>query len=53
MVVKCRKLRWIEQLARTGESRSAFTIIVDKHTERRLLESPIRRLKHNIRIYLK
>jgi hypothetical protein len=51
-VIISEKLRWVEHVARKGEGWNAFKILTGKPTGERLLESPRRRWKDNIRINL-
>ena len=52
-VIKSRIFRWAGQVARMEEGRSAFKILTHKHTGKRPLGRPRRRLEDNIRVYLK
>ena len=49
-MIKCRRLRWAERVARMEEDRSAFEILILKPTGKTLLGSSIRTLKDNTRI---
>jgi len=51
-VIKSRRLRWAEHVARMKEGRSAFKIVIGKPTGKRLLVRPRRRWKDNIRMDL-
>ena len=51
-VIKSRRLRWAEHVARIEESRSAFQILTGKPTGRRHLGRPRRRWEDNIRMDL-
>jgi hypothetical protein len=48
-VIKCRKLRWVGNVARMEESRSAFKILTGTPAEKRLLGRLGRRREDNIR----
>ena len=52
-VIKSRRLRWAEHVARMEEGRSAFKILTGKPTEKRPLGRPRRRWEDNIRMDLK
>ena len=52
-MIKSRKLRWTGLIARMEEGRSAFKIIIGKHTGKRTLGRPRRRWEDNIIIGLK
>ena len=52
-VIKSRRLRWAGHAARMEESRSALKILTGKHTEKRPLGRPRRRLEDNFRMGLK
>ena len=51
-VIKSRRLRWAEHVARMEESRSAFKMLTGKPTGKRLLGRPRRRWEDNIRMDL-
>ena len=51
-VIKSRRLRWVRNVARIGEGRSAFKILIDKATGKRPLWRPRRRWEDNIRMDL-
>ena len=51
-MIKSRRLRWAEHVARMEESRSAFKILTDKPTGKRPLGRPRRRWEDNIRMDL-
>ena len=51
-VIKSRRLRWAEHVARMEEGRSTFKILTGKPTGKRPLGRPRRRWEDNIRIDL-
>ena len=51
-VIKSRRLRWTEHVARVEEGRSAFKILTGKPTGKRPLGRPRRRWEDNIRMDL-
>jgi len=51
-VIKSRRLRWAEHVARMEEDRSAFKILTGKPTEKRLLGKSRLRWEDNIRMNL-
>ena len=51
-VIKSRRLRWVEHVARMEEGRSAFKILTGKTTGKRRLGRPRRRWADNIRMDL-
>ena len=53
VVIKYRRLRWVDHVARMEEGRSAFKILTGKPTGKRPLESPRHRWEDNGRIDLK
>ena len=52
-VIKSRRLRWAEHVARMEESKSAFKILIGKRAGKRPLGRPRRRWEDNIRMDLK
>ena len=52
-MIKSRRLRWADHVARMEEGRSAFKILTWNPTERRLLGRLGRRWENNIRMDLK
>ena len=50
--IKARRVRWAGHVARMEEGRSAFKILTDKPTGKRLLGRPRRRWEDNIRMDL-
>jgi hypothetical protein len=52
-MIKSKRLRWAKQLARTGEGRGAYRILVEKPEEMRRPETPRRRLEYNIKMDLR
>jgi hypothetical protein len=51
-VIKARRIRWAGHLARTGEVRGAYNILVGRPEGRRPLGRPRRRWKDNIKMDL-
>ena len=51
-VIKSRRLRWAEHVARMKEGRSAFKIVIGKPTGKRLLVRPWPRWEDSIRMDL-
>jgi hypothetical protein len=51
-IMKARTMRWTEHLARMGEKRNAYILLVGKPEGRRTLGRPRRRFLDNIRKYL-
>ena len=51
-VIKSRRLRWAEHIARMEEGRNAFKILTGKPTGKRPLGRPRRRWEDNIRMVL-
>ena len=52
-MIKSTGLRWTGHVARMEEGRSAFNILTDKPTGKRLLRRPRHRWEDNIRMRLK
>jgi len=52
-VIKSRSMRWAGHMARKGEERAVYRVLVGKPEGRRPLERPRRRWVDNIRIVLK
>jgi hypothetical protein len=52
-VIKSRKLRWADHVAKMDEGRNAFNILTGTPAGKRLLERPRRRWEDNIRMDLK
>jgi hypothetical protein len=52
-MMKSRKMRWAGLVARMGEKRNAYRILVGKPEGKRLLERPSRRWVDNINIDLR
>jgi hypothetical protein len=50
--MKSRRMRWAGLVARKGEKRNAYRLLVTKREGRRLLERPRCRWVDNIRMYL-
>jgi len=51
-VIKSRRMRWAGHVARMGEERGVYRVLVGKLEGRRLLERPRRRWVDNIRMDL-
>ena len=51
-VIKSRRLRWTDSIARMEESRSPFKMLTDKPTGKRRLRRPMRRWEGYIRMDL-
>jgi hypothetical protein len=51
-VIKSRRMRWAGHVARMGEGRSAYRILVGRREGRRPLGRPRRRWEDNIKIEL-
>jgi hypothetical protein len=51
-IIKSRRKRWVEHVARMGENRNAYRLLVGKPEEKRPLGRPIRRWVDRIRIDL-
>jgi hypothetical protein len=51
-MIKSRRMRWAGHVARMGEKRNAYRILVGKPEGKRPLGTPRRRWVDNIRIYL-
>jgi hypothetical protein len=49
-MIKSRKIRWTEYIARIGEKRNAYRCSVGKPEEKRPLEKPRRRREDNIKM---
>jgi hypothetical protein len=52
-VIKWRRMRWVGHVARMGEGRGVYRVLVGKPEGRRPLERPGRKWKDNIRIDLR
>ena len=52
-VIKSRRLRWADHVARMEEGRSAFKILTGTHARKGPLGRPRRSWEYNIRMYLK
>jgi len=52
-VIKSRRIRWAGHVARMGEGRSVYRVLVEKHEGRRPLGRPRRRWEDNIRMDLR
>jgi hypothetical protein len=51
-LIKSRRLRWIGHVARMGERRAAYRVLVGKHEERTPFGRPRRRWEDNIKMDL-
>jgi hypothetical protein len=51
-VIKSRRMRWVGHVARIGEKRGAYSILVGRHEGRRQLGRPRRRWDDNIKMDL-
>jgi len=51
-VIKLRRMRWAGHVARVGESRIVYRVLVGKSEEKRPLESPKRKWEDNIKMDL-
>ncbi|KAJ4445755.1 hypothetical protein ANN_12440 [Periplaneta americana] len=51
--IKSRRLRWVEHVARTGESRNAYRVLVGRPEGKRPLGRPSRRWEDNIKMDLR
>jgi hypothetical protein len=51
-VIKPRRMRWAEKVARVGEWYGVYRVSVEKHEERRQLGRPRRRWEDNIKMDL-
>jgi hypothetical protein len=52
-MIKSRRMRWVGQVARMGEKRNAYRILVGEPEGKRPLGRPRRRWVNNINIYLR
>jgi hypothetical protein len=52
-IIKSRRMRWAGHVARMGEKRNAYRILVEKPEGNRPLGRPRRRWEHNIRMDLR
>jgi hypothetical protein len=52
-MMKSRSMRWVGHVARTGENRHIYWILVGKPERKRPLGTVRRRLKNNIKMYLR
>jgi hypothetical protein len=51
--IKSRRMRWAEHVARMGEGRNLYRVLVGKPEGKRPLERPRRRWNNGIRMYLR
>jgi hypothetical protein len=49
-MIKSRRMRWTGYVARLGEKRNAYRILVENSEEKRQLGRPRRRWEYNIQI---
>jgi hypothetical protein len=52
-VIKSRRMRWAGHVARTGEGRGVYTVLVGRLEDRRQLGRPKRRWEDNIKLDLR
>jgi hypothetical protein len=52
-VIKARRMRWAEHVARVGEVSAAYNVLVGRPEGRRPLERPRRRWEYNIKMDLR
>jgi hypothetical protein len=52
-MIKSRRMKWAGYVARMGEKRNAYTILVGKPESKRPLGTPKRRLANNIKMDLR
>jgi hypothetical protein len=52
-VIKSRRMRWAGHVARMGENRNAYRILIGKPKGKRRLGKPRRRWVENIKMYLR
>jgi hypothetical protein len=52
-MIKSRRMRWAGHVARMGEKRDAYSILVGKSEGKRLLRRTRRRWVNNIKMYLR
>jgi len=52
-VIKSRRMRWAGHVARMGEGRGVYSVLVGKTVGRRPLDRPRRRWENNIRMDLR
>ena len=50
-VIKSRRMRWAEHIARVGESRGVYSVLLGKTEGKRPLGRPKRRWEDNINMY--
>ena len=51
-LIKSRRLRWAEHIARLEEGKSTFKILTGKPTGKRFLGRPRHKWQYNVRMYL-
>jgi len=51
-VIKLRRIRWVEHVARMGERRGAYRVLVGKHEGKKPLGRPNHRWEDNIKMDL-
>jgi hypothetical protein len=52
-MMNSRGMRWVEHVARMGEKRNTYRVLVGKPEEKKILEKPQRRLEDNIKMDLR
>jgi hypothetical protein len=52
-VIKSRRMRWVRHVARIGEGRGIYRVLVGRPENKRPLERPRRRWEDNIKLYLR
>jgi hypothetical protein len=52
-VIKSRRMRWAGHVARMGERRGVYRVLVEKSEDKRPLERPRRRWEYNINMDLR
>jgi hypothetical protein len=52
LLIKSRRMKWVEHVARIGEGRSVYRVLVGKSGGKKPLGRPKRRWEDNIKIYL-
>jgi hypothetical protein len=52
-VIKSRRMRWAGHVARMGEGRGVYRVLVGRREGKRLLERPRRRWEDNIKLDLR
>jgi hypothetical protein len=52
-VIKLRRMRWVGYVARMGEGRGIYRVLVGRPEGKRLLGSPRHRWEDNIKLYIR